>query len=187
MEVERRHLLQGFFGEKTNIFQYEVNGFDILFIVLLAIGAWKGWSNGLLKEVLGLVGVFVGFYVAYLLYEQVGCQLAPRIGTSPTIAGVIAFALIWLGIPIILGLVGTLLTKVMEWIGLESINSLGGSIVSLIKYWLILGAFANVLSITHLVSEETQQQSVLFEPLKQSTSIAFDLAKSQWKDAKEPE
>ena len=163
-----------------------MNGFDILFILVLGLGAWKGWSNGLLKEVLGLIGVFVGFYVAYLLYEQVGCQLAPRIGTSPSVASIIAFALIWMGVPIILGLLGSLLTKVLEWIGLEGLNSLGGLLVGIVKYWLILGAFANVLAITHLVGEETQQNSILFEPLKKSTSIAFDLAKSQWKDAKPP-
>lgn len=161
-----------------------MNGFDILFIVILAIGAWRGWSNGLLKEVLGLIGVFVGFYVAYKLYEQVGCQLAPHIGTSPSVASILAFALIWMGVPILLGLVGALLTKVLEWAGLEGLNNLGGVLVSLIKYWLILGALANVLSITHLVSEETQKQSILFEPLKQSTSVAFDLAKSQWQQAK---
>ena len=162
-----------------------MNGFDILFLIVLAIGAWRGWTNGLLKEILGLIGVFVGFYVAYLLYEQVGCQLAPRIGTSPSVASIIAFALIWMGVPLLLGLAGSLLTKLLEWIGLEGLNNLGGVLVSLIKYWLILGAFANVLSITHLVSEDTQQQSILFEPLKQSTSIAFDLAKSQWKGVKE--
>lgn len=161
-----------------------MNGFDILFIILLAIGAWRGWSNGLLKEVLGLVGVFAGLYVAYKLYEQVGCQLAPHIGTSPSVASIIAFALIWMGVPILLGLLGSLLTKVLEWAGLDGLNSLGGVLVSLVKYGLILGAFANVLSITHLVPEETQQQSVLFGPLKQTTSIAFDLAKSQWKEAK---
>lgn len=161
-----------------------MNGFDILFLIVLAIGAWRGWINGLLKEILGLIGVFVGFYVAYLLYEQVGCQLAPRIGTSPSVASIIAFALIWMGVPLLLGLAGSLLTKLLEWIGLEGLNNLGGVLVSLIKYWLILGAFANVLSITHLVSEDTQQQSILFEPLKQSTSIAFDLAKSQWKGVK---
>lgn len=161
-----------------------MNGFDILFLIVLAIGAWRGWTNGLLKEILGLIGVFVGFYVAYLLYEQVGCQLAPRIGTSPSVASIIAFALIWMGVPLLLGLAGSLLTKLLEWIGLEGLNNLGGVLVSLIKYWLILGAFANVLSITHLVSEDTQQQSILFEPLKQSTSIAFDLAKSQWKGVK---
>lgn len=160
-----------------------MNGFDILFLIVLALGAWRGWSNGLLKEVLGLIGVFVGFYVAYLLYEQVGCQLAPRLGTSPSVASIIAFALIWMGVPLLLGLVGSLLTKLLEWVGLEGFNNLGGVLISLIKFWLILGAFANVLSITHLVNEETQQQSILFEPLKQSTSIAFSLAKSQWKGA----
>ena len=150
-----------------------MNGFDILFILVLAVGAWKGWSNGLLKEVLGLIGVFVGLYVAHLLYEQVGYQLAPHIGTSPSVASIIAFVLIWMGVPILLGVLGTLLTKVLEWAGLGSINNLGGG--------LILGAFCNVLSITHLVSEETQQQSTLFEPLKRTTAIAFELAKSQWK------
>ena len=160
-----------------------MNGFDILFILVLAVGAWKGWTNGLLKEVLGLIGVFVGLYVAHLLYEQVGYQLAPHIGTSPSVASIIAFALIWMGVPILLGLVGTLLTKLIEWAGLDSVNSLGGSLVSLVKFWLILGAFCNVLSITHLVTEETQQRSTLFEPLKRTTAIAFELAKSQWKGA----
>lgn len=158
-----------------------MNGFDILFILVLIAGAWKGWSNGLLKEVLGLVGVFVGLYVAHLLYEQVGYQLAPHIGTSPSVASILAFALIWMGVPILLGLLGTLLTKVLEWAGIDSVNSLGGALVSLIKYAIILGAFCNVLSITHLVTEESQQRSTLFIPLKKTTSIAFELAKSQWK------
>ena len=158
-------------------------GFDILFVLVLIAGAWKGWSNGLLKEILGLVGVFVGLYVAHLLYEQVGYQLAPHIGTSPSVASIVAFALIWMGVPILLGVLGSLLTKVLEWIGLEGVNSLGGSLVSLLKYGVILGAFCNVLSITHLVSEEAQQQSLLFAPLRRATSIAFQLAKSQWKGA----
>lgn len=161
-----------------------MNGFDIFFIVVLIAGAWKGWSNGLLKEVLGLIGVFAGLYVAYLLYEQVGYQLAPHIGCSPTVGGIIAFALIWIGVPILLGILGSLLTKLLEWAGLDSVNHLGGSLLCIIKYAILLGALCNVLSITRLVKEEAQQNSILFEPLKQTTSIAFDLAKSQWKYAK---
>ena len=160
-----------------------MNGFDILFVLVLVVGAWKGWSNGLLKEVLGLIGVFVGLYVAHLLYEQVGYELAPRIGTSPSMASIVAFALIWMGVPILLGILGSLLTKVLEWIGLEGVNNLGGALVSVIKYAIILGALCNVLAITHLVKEESQQNSILFESLKRTTSIAFDLAKTQWQKA----
>ncbi len=161
-----------------------MNGFDILFLVMLALGVWKGWTNGLLKEVLGLIGVFAGLYVAYLLYEQVGYQLAPHIGCPPTVANLIAFALIWIGVPILLGILGSLLTKLLEWAGLDSINHLGGSLICVVKYGILLGAVCNVLSITHLIPEESQQNSILFEPLRRTTSIAFELAKSQWKNMK---
>lgn len=159
-----------------------MNGLDIFFLLVLIAGAWKGWTSGLLKEILGLVGVFVGLYVAHLLYEQVGYHLAPHIGTSPGIANILAFILIWMGVPILLGLLGSFLTKVLEWAGLDGLNHLGGALVSILKYGLLLGALCNVLAITHLVSEESQQRSILFQPLRQSTSIAFELAKSQWQE-----
>ncbi len=160
-----------------------MNGFDIAFLLVLLMGAWKGWSNGLLKEVLGLIGVFVGLYVARLLYEQVGEHLAPHLGTAPAVANIIAFALLWMGVPILLSILGSLLTKFLELVGLDSVNRIGGTVVSLVKYALLLGVLCNVLSITHLVKEETQQTSFLFAPLKQTTSLAFDLAKSQWQKA----
>lgn len=158
-----------------------MNGFDIVFFLVLLFGSWKGWSNGLLKEVLGLIGVFVGLYVARLLYEQVGFYLAPHLGTPPAVANIIAFALLWMGVPILLSILGSLLTKFLELVGLDGINHIGGLVVSLVKYVLLLGVLCNVLVITHLVSEEAQQTSTLFTPLKQSTSMIFDLAVQQWK------
>jgi len=160
-----------------------MNGFDIVFLLVLLMGAWKGWSNGLLKEVLGLIGVFVGLYVARLLYEQVGEHLAPHLGTAPAVANIIAFALLWMGVPILLSILGSLLTRFLKLVGLNGINRIGGTLVSLVKYVLLLGVLCNVLSITHLVTEEMQQTSRFFHPLKQTTSLAFDLAKSQWQKA----
>ena len=150
-----------------------MNGFDIVFLLVLLMGAWKGWSNGLLKEILGLIGIFVGLYIARLLYEQVGCYIAPHLGTSPTIANIIAFALIWLGVPILLGILGSLLTKFLQLVGLKSINSAGGALVSIVKYGLLLGIICNILSITKIVTDEAQQTSALFTPLRKATSMAF--------------
>ncbi len=162
-----------------------MNGFDILFLIVLALGAWKGWSGGFLREVLALIGVFLGLFVAYKLYEQVGFHIAPYINVKPTYANIIAFALIFIGVPVLLGWLASLLTKFMEWAGLESVNRLGGVIVCVVKYAVILGAVCNVLSITHLVTEEAENNSILFKPLKQTTSVAFELAKKQWKGATE--
>ena len=161
-----------------------MNGFDILFILVLIAAAWKGWHSGVIQQALGLVGVFLGLYAARVLYAQVGYQLAPHIGTSPSIASIIAFILIWMGVPILLWALGSLLTQFHNWTGLGGINKGAGLIISLVKYALILGALCNVLAITNLVNEEARKNSVLFEPLRMTTSLAFDLAISQWHAAK---
>ena len=154
---------------------------DIVFLIVLFIGLWKGWSNGLLKEVLGLIGFFVGLYAARLLYQQVGSQLAPHLDASPTVANVVAFILIWMGVPVLLSVAGSLMTKLMDLMGLGTLNRLSGSVLSCVKYALLLGVLCNVIAITRLVSEETLQQSQLFDPLRQTTAFVFDLAMSQWK------
>lgn len=159
---------------------FAMNGFDVVILLVLIAGAWKGWSNGLLKELLGLIGVFVGLWVAKMLYEQLGQELAPRIGTSPSVANIIAFALIWIGVPIVLSVLGSLLTKVLELLGVGSVNRLGGVLVGVLKYAFLIGAVCNVLAITHLVEEEAQNTSTFFHPLKKTTSLAFEYAKSQW-------
>ncbi len=162
-----------------------MNGFDIFFLLVLILGVWKGWNNGLLKEILALIGVFVGLYVARLLYEQVGYHLAPHLGCPPAVSNILAFALLWMGVPILLGVISTLLTKLLELIGLDGVNSMGGAVVSIVKYSLLLGVLCNILAITHLVKDEAQQESFLFEPLRHTTSIAFDLAKEQWNQVQE--
>jgi len=161
-----------------------MNGFDIFFILVLIAAAWKGWHSGVIQQALGLAGVFLGIYAARMLYAQVGYQLAPHIGTSPSIASIIAFILIWMGVPILLWALGSLLTQFLNWTGLGGINKSAGLVISVVKYILILGALCNVLAITKLVDDEARNNSVLFEPLRMTTSIAFDLAVSQWHAAK---
>ena len=163
-----------------------MNGFDILFIIVLIAAAWKGWHSGVIQQALGLVGVFLGLYAARVLYAQVGYQLAPHIGTSPSVASIIAFALIWMGVPILLWSLGSLLTQFLKWTGLGGINQGAGLVISLVKYVLILGALCNVLAITHLVTPEAQQRSILFRPLQTITAAAFDLAITQWRGAAQP-
>ena len=164
-----------------------MNGFDILIVIILALGAWRGWANGFLKEVFSLIGVFIGLFIAYMFYEQVGFHIAPYINLRPTYSKLVAFALIFIVIPVLLGWLGSMMTKFLEWVGLESVNSLGGALVCIIKYAIVLGVICNVLSITGLVSEESEHGSLLYTPLKETTSKVFEVAKHQWKVSTDPD
>ena len=48
-----------------------MNPFDILIIIILGYCLVRGLFRGLVKEVSSIVGVFGGFYTAYLYYEGV--------------------------------------------------------------------------------------------------------------------
>ena len=41
---------------------------EILCVAVLLFGAIRGWRNGLVKEVISFVGLFLGFYIAYQMY-----------------------------------------------------------------------------------------------------------------------
>ena len=38
---------------------------ELLCLAVLLYGAFRGWKNGLVKEVISFVGFFLGFFIAY--------------------------------------------------------------------------------------------------------------------------
>lgn len=145
--------------------------FVILLLVIWAI--YKGWRQGFLKEIISMIGFVVGLFVAAGLYSAFGEFLAPRFGTSPTIANIIAFLVLWIVVPIALGLVANLLTKALKGMKLGVPNSVLGSVVSLIKYLVLMSCVFNVMSFLGIVSQAKAEESFFYEPVKNSLGNAF--------------
>ncbi|MBO4905731.1 MAG: CvpA family protein [Bacteroidaceae bacterium] len=158
-----------------------MNGFDVLFVLTIIWGAWMGWHKGFVRVLFGFIGFALGLYVAYRFYEQAGYLIAPHIGTSPTMGSILAFAGIWIGVPILLWVLGSLLTSLLKLVQLGTVNRLAGCLLSVGKYTILLGILANVLALTHIATEEAQNSSIFFKPLKQTTDVLFQLAQQQWR------
>lgn len=136
-------------------------------MVLLLLGAIRGWRTGLIKQVVSLGGLIAGLLIAKLCYAMVGDAIAPHIDNHTTLAHVLAFILIWIAVPVILGVVGEILTTVLDKLFvLGTVNSILGALLGLIKFQLIIGALIWVLCATKIIGENTMQQSVLCAPLK---------------------
>lgn len=140
---------------------------DWILVVLLLLGAIRGWRTGLIKQVVSLGGLIAGLLIAKLCYAMVGDAIAPHIDNHTTLAHVLAFILIWIAVPVILGVLGEILTTVLDKLFvLGTVNSILGSLLGLIKFQLIIGALIWVLCATKIIGENTMQQSVLCAPLK---------------------
>ena len=93
----------------------------------LLYGLISGWKNGLFEELVSAGGFLVGLGVAFIYFKTVGCNIW-------------AFIFITLGTPLVLGLLATLITKVLDHIYFAGfINHLLGAILGCFKWAIVAG------------------------------------------------
>ena len=112
---------------------------DIVIIVAIAITTFIGLKIGLIKAVLSLVGLIVGIILARLFYVP----LSEQLGFIPqaTVAKVVAFAIIMIGVMIVAGVLAMVLKWITSVMMLGWVNRIGGAVFGLVLGAIICGAF----------------------------------------------
>lgn len=148
---------------------------DILILIIIGIGAILGLKRGFVCQLTSLLGLIVGLLAARALYIKVGDWILPTIGTSVTVARVLAFFMIWIVVPLLFSLVASFMTKVLKTIHLNWINRWLGGILGTVKYMLIVGLLVHIIqfvdSDNHLIPQTTKEQSMLYYPMQDFTGI----------------
>ena len=139
---------------------------DFIIILTLVWGAYRGWKNGLLKEVVSMLGFFVGLFIAYELYGVFGEWLAPHLSGNVSVGRVfgrvLAFIILWVVVPIVLGLVATVLTKTLKGLRLGFPNSMLGLLVGALKFYILLSFVFGAIDALHILSQEKKDASLLY-------------------------
>lgn len=120
---------------------------DILIYIVFATGAIVGIVQGAFKQIASIIGVIAGIVLAILLYDKYGEQLAVSLGTEVQYGQIIAFILIVIIVPLALGWLATLLTKLFSAIKLGWINRLVGMAIGALSYGLIMSVAFNIMDL----------------------------------------
>jgi membrane protein required for colicin V production len=157
---------------------------DIFIVVVMLWAIIKGWRSGFLREFASLLGFIIGLLVASLLYSSLGEYLAPKLGSSPTIGNVFAFLILWIAVPIALGIGMRGLTSLVRGIPfVGNLNGLLGTVISCLKYLILLSCLVNVMAFIHIIDDKkSTQDSVLYQPTKKFVGWAFSKAQSMNSD-----
>ena len=140
---------------------------DWIIVALWLLGTLKGWSRGMIRQMMSLVGIVLGFLLAKAFCPVLGASLAPE-SEHPTLVNGVCFVLIWLGAPIALGLVGELMSTVLDRLCiLGTFNRMCGAVMGFLKYAFVLGALVWVLSAIGVISDTTLRDSRLCSPLRE--------------------
>ena len=107
---------------------------DIFICVIIGFALVRGFLNGFIKEVASAVGFLLGLLVAITCYEQFGEYLKVDGTEVNMFTSIVAFLLLWIIVPIIFGLLATLLTKALDLTALGIANRIGGGLLSIAKF-----------------------------------------------------
>ncbi len=124
-----------------------MNGIDILLLVILAAFILFGFRKGLLKEVVGFIGLVIAFWAA-MRFTKAAAGLVPKFSLPAREA--VAFLVILVGVFLVFQLAGFLLRKLVKASPLAILDRLGGVALGLLKGGLLLSVCLLVLTLAPL-------------------------------------
>lgn len=155
---------------------------DIIILVLITLGVIQGLMKGFVKQLAVIFGLVAGLLVARALFATVAEKLAPALGTSTTVAQLLAFIVIWVAVPIGFAFIASLLTKALDAVHLGGLNRLLGSVLGAVKYMILIGLAIHVIEYIdpkdEVISETKKKESVLYYPMRDLSGIFFPVLKN---------
>lgn len=164
---------------------------DIILAALLLFGFVRGLFKGLFVEVASLLALVLGVYGAIHFSGFAAGFLEPKVDWNEKTINIVAFAITFVVIVLVIGLAGKALTKLADFAALGIINKLAGAVFGALKIGLILsvllGVFHKMNNTLPFMEKEDLEQSMLYEPIKSLAPMIFpSIIKSESEeDAKE--
>lgn len=123
---------------------------DFIILLILAGFVWKGIKMGLIESVGGIVGLFVGAFIAGQYYNEVAEMLEGLLFGSTILANVLGFLVVFILVNRAIALLFWIIDKIFHIIAiipfLKTFNRLLGGIFGLLEGLIFIGIIVYVLS-----------------------------------------
>src|ERR1700704_2351767 len=110
-----------------------MNTFDIIIIILLLVGAVRGFMKGFVFEIATLGSLFLGMFAAFKLAYLAQPALRKIGNIDPHLLAVLSFVLMFLAVVIGIYFLAKLFTSLIDKAGLGVFNKLMGSVFGILK------------------------------------------------------
>jgi membrane protein required for colicin V production len=150
---------------------------DIILGVLLAYGLFRGLKNGFFVEIASVIALVAGIYGTIHFSYITSDYLNERLDWDATYIKITAFIITFLGIVVVVHLLGKALTRVADFAMLGLLNRIAGGIFGIVKVAVILGSLMIFLERAglplHEIQPEAFEKSIFYGPLKDTGAFIF--------------
>lgn len=150
---------------------------DIILAALLLFGFIRGLFKGLFVEIASLVALVLGVYGAIHFSYFAADLLESKVEWNEKTINIIAFAITFVIIVLVISLAGKALTKLADFAALGLLNKLLGGVFGALKVGLILSIllimFNKLNNTLPFMEKEDLEKSILYEPVKSLAPMIF--------------
>ena len=147
-----------------------MSAIDIILLVFILLGLWRGFRNGFFVEVASVVALVAGVFGAIYFSHFAGDFLKEQTDWEEKTIQISAFIITFIIIILAIGLAGRALTKLADLAFLGLINKIFGAFFGAFKVAFILSVvliiFDKLNKEIPLLDKESQEESVLYQPVK---------------------
>lgn len=154
-----------------------MNILDIIIIIILAWGAFRGFMKGFILQIVTFIALIVGIWASIQFSDSMTTLLNTKLDITGKYVPVLAFFLIFVFVIIVAQLIGWALTKIFELTGVGWLNKLGGVVFGVLKMAFIISVFLAVISgvreKTKIISDKQIETSLLYKPVASMAPVVF--------------
>lgn len=138
---------------------------DIVLLIILGFGTYKGFSTGLLMQLLGIIAFFVAIIGGFHLMQWGADFLGQYMNGYREILPFLSFVIIFILIMVLINMVGKGLKSVLDMTLLGSFDNLAGAMVGLLKWAFVLSIVIWIVGSFGLVAIEDYSERTTIFPL----------------------
>ncbi len=154
-----------------------MNILDIIILILLAWGAFRGFTQGFILQVVTFIALIIGVWASIAFSDNMSEFLTKNMDITGKYLPVLSFVLIFVLVVVIAHLIGMLLTRFIEITSLGWLNRLGGVAFGILKMAFIVSVLLTIQNRMkekiHIISEKQIQTSLLHKPVSSLAPAVF--------------
>ncbi len=146
-----------------------MNYIDIILCIPIVWGLYKGFTKGLIVEAATMIAFGLGIWGGIKFSDFVANQMKKTFSWNSPYLPIVAFAVTFLGIVILIYFIAKLVQGMVEGMALGAFNKIGGAIFGALKFALVMSVVIFMIDAVEqsypLVTSKTKEESLLYKPV----------------------
>lgn len=158
-----------------------MNYIDVVLGIILIVAAIQGFRKGFIVEAASLAALILGIWGAIKFSDWTAGYISKTFNYHSSSLSTVAFLLTFIGIVILIHILGKILDSTIKAVALGFLNRLAGIIFGVLKAAVILSIllllFDPVDENVHILPSKQKVESKIYPPMKQLVPTLFPFIK----------